>query len=192
MPQYYPYSLYCRFEEFPARTRYTCGRAFDALPLCPYSYGSRVECRQTPLSGAIQGELVQGGDLPRYEIIYSDTGLDEEFGLKVSSYGHGMFYIADLNTDDYQTLAVIKGIRVEAAGLRKAFETMDVWETRIPLDAALVKIPQELDVAWREDAAFGRFSAVWYAGDAPEGEEVLRVDMQLAGPAYIGIHGGES
>jgi len=191
MPQFYPLSLYCRFEGFPARTRYTCGRAFDALPLCPYSHGSRVECRTTPLSGQIQGELVMGSDLPLYEIIYSDTGSDEEFGLKTSSYGHGIFYL-DSEDAAYLSLAVVKGVRVEAPGLRKPFETRDVWETRIPAGEGMWEIPQELGVVWREDAEPGRFSVVWFAGDAPAGEAVLTADTQLSGPGYLTIQAGAS
>lgn len=183
--------MHCRFEGFPARARFTCGQAFDGLAGCPYSFGSRVDCFQTPASRTLQGELVKREYLPAYEMIYSDTGEDENFGLKIASYGYGTFYEAGWE-DPFYSLAVVKGIRVEAAGLTKAFETLDVWETKIPVETSLWSDLETPGAVWREDADSGRFAAVWYAGEAPGGLVTVKGNLQLAGPAYVRVFGDAS
>lgn len=191
MTEKYPISMHCRFEGFPARARFTCGPAFDALSGCPYSYGSRVDCAQTPASRTLQGDLLQGECLPVYEMIYSDTGEDENFGLKVASYGYGTFYAAGW-ADPFYSLAVVKGIRLEAAGFARAFETLDLWETKIPVETAMWNIEETPAVVWIEGAAQGRFAAVWYAGEAPGGLAAVKGILQLGGPAYVRVFGDAS
>ncbi len=179
----YPQSMLCRFAGFPARIRVICGRAFSETRATPYSFGSRVILSQTPLSGLTQGSLVAGSALPTREIIHSDTGDDTTFDLKVSHYGYGRFYRAR-DADDTYSLAVIKGLRVEAAGINRSFETVDVWTTLIPAASAITDTPGS--TAWPQDAADGAASSItWYQGSAPAGSVSIDGTIQLDGALSI-------
>ena len=190
MADLYPQSQPCRFEGFPPRIRVVCGRAFSERPGTPYSFGSRVTLAQTPKSGQTSGVLAPGQPIPVTEIIYADTGDDDRFHLKVSHYGLGRFYLAAENAARF-SLAVVKGIRLEAAGLNRSFETVDVWETLIPADAPVAAPSVAPDAIWLEDAEDGqdtdRVRATWFAGDIPVGGRIVRGRLQLAGDVAVGF-----
>ena len=142
MKKNYPVSLPVRFEDFPAMFQVTCGHMIPP----PQSFGSRVLIRRTPLCGVVQGQYAEGVALPEFAMIYSDTGSDAAYDLKLSFYGWGTFYVA--NADDaYCTLEIRKGIKVEATGLSKKFETYDLWETRVPASLVLTDSPSLRSVA---------------------------------------------
>lgn len=183
MSDSYPQSMLCRFAGFPARIRVICGRAFSEARATPYSFGSRVTLSQTPLSGVTQGSLVAGSALPTQEIIHSDTGEDTNFDLKVSHYGYGRFYRASADDSTY-SLAIIKGVRIEAAGINRSFETVDVWTTLIPAASTITDTAGS--TAWTQDAADGAAaSVIWYQGSAPAGSVSIDGTIQLDGSVSI-------
>ena len=86
-------------------------------------------------------QFMQLASQPEYStMIYSNTGSDDAFDVKLSFYGWGTFYVAD-SGDAYCHLEVRKGINVEGAGLSKKFEIADVWETLIPSSTILKNVP---------------------------------------------------
>ncbi|MFU2208507.1 hypothetical protein [Solidesulfovibrio sp. C21] len=181
MSDIYPLSMHCRFEGFPARIRVTCGQAFDTARATPYSYGSRVTLSQTPRSGLLSGTLTPGEPLPTLETIYSDTGDDDDFSLKLAHYGYGRFYLPDADASRY-ALALVKGIRVEATGVYRSFETVDIWDTLIPAATDLSKPLAAGDAVYlQDDDGTGRTSVVWYRGDMPAGGIVVTGTLQLGG-----------
>jgi hypothetical protein len=185
MSDIYPLSMHCRFEGFPTRIRVTCGQAFDTARATPYSFGSRVTLSRTPQSGMLSGTLTPGEPLPALATIYADSGDDEDFELKVSHYGYGRFYLPDANAACY-ALAVVKGIRVEATGIYRSFETVDVWDTLLPADADLTASLATPDaVSLQDDGGTGRASVIWYVGDVPTGGIVVTGTLQLGGDVAI-------
>ncbi|WP_029459686.1 hypothetical protein [Solidesulfovibrio alcoholivorans] len=183
MSEIYPQSMHCRFEGFPARVRVACGRAFSEARATPYSFGSRVNLAQTPKSGVLQGACVSGQALPSLEIIYSDTGDDDVFDLKVSHYGYGRFYLPDADSTRY-ALAVIKGVRVEALGIRRAFETVDVWDTLLAADTDLDDVASQGATVQDADASSG-VAVTWFVGDMPAGGLVVTGRLQLGGDTAL-------
>ncbi len=185
MAELYPLSTHCRFEGFPARVRVVCGRAFSQARGTPFSCGSRVDLVQTPASGVLSGTLTPGEPLPALEIVYSDTGADDVFALKLAHYGYGRFYLPAADAATY-ALAVVKGIRVEASGIRRSFETVDVWETRIAAATDLT-VPEAASgtVVVQDADGTGRAGVTWYAGDMPTGGLVVRGHLQLGGLACL-------
>lgn len=185
MSDIYPQSLPCRFEGFPARIRVVCGRAFSEARSTPYSFGSRVTLSQTPRSGQVFGQLAVGQELPLREIIYSDTGDDDVFDLKVSHYGCGRFYLTDAEAAFF-TLAVVKGIRVEAAGVNRSFETVDLWDTLVAATTDLSVPPAPVDAVWLQDADDqNRVRVTWFAGSMPPGGRIVSGRLQLGGEISI-------
>jgi len=183
MSDIYPQSMLCRVAGFPTRIQVICGRAFSEARATPYSYGSRVTLSQTALSGVTQGTLVVGSALPTLEIIHSDTGDDTTFDLKVSHYGYGRFYRAATTATTY-SLAVIKGVRIEAAGINRSFETVDVWTSLIPVATTITDTAGT--TAWSQDADSGAASSVtWYQGTAPAGSVSITGTIQLDGCVSI-------
>lgn len=187
MSDIYPLSMHCRFEGFPARIRVVCGQAFSKARGTPFSFGSRVDLSQTPQSGVPAGTLVPGEPLPALEIVYSDTGDDLVFALKLAHYGYGRFYRA-MARDPCYTLAVVKGLRVEALGICRSFETVDVWETRIPAATDLSSVPVTPDGVVVQDADPGiGTGVVWFGGDVPPGDLVVGGSLQLGGQVRLQI-----
>lgn len=185
MPEAYPLSLPCRFEGFPGRIRVVCGPAFDDLRGCPYSFGSRVICRRTPLCGLAQGDYVPGSALPRQDMIFSDTGADDDFSLKISFTGYGTFHLA-APTDARYSLAVVKGLRVEAFGLDRSFEITDLWETGIVAETDLSLPPPMPGMVWVDDEAReSTYAVTWYGGQGTAGFASLAGVLQLGGAAFL-------
>jgi hypothetical protein len=183
MSDIYPFSMHCRFEDFPARIRVTCGPAFSEARATPYSFGSRVDLVQTPKSGVLAGTLTPGEPLPTLETIYADTGDDDVFDLKLAHYGYGRFYLGSDEAAFY-SLAVIKGMRVEATGIRRSFETVDVWNTRVPVETDLSELPDFLgNVVLQDTDPFNRMSVAWFVGDMPAEGIVIRGSRQIEGEA---------
>ena len=180
MSDIYPQSMHCRFEGFPARIKVVCGRAFSEARATPYSFGSRVILTRTAKSGVLQGNLVAGESLPVLEVIHSDTGDDTAFDLKVSHYGHGRFYLASAG-DGFYSLAVIKGVRVEATGIFRSFETVDVWNTRIPAATDLSVTGSLPEAVIRQDSDNG---ITWIPGSA-SGSGAITGVLQLDGTISI-------
>jgi len=180
MSDIYPQSLHCRFEGFPARIKVVCGRAFSEARATPYSFGTRVILSQTPKSGRLQGTLVPGESLPTFELIYSDTGDDAVFDLKISHYGHGRFYLAATG-DAFSSLAVIKGVRIEATGINRSFETVDVWNTRLPATTDLSVTGNLPEAVWSQDSDTG---ITWIPGTATNADAINGV-LQLDGNISI-------
>lgn len=188
MADIYPLSMHCRFEGFPARLRVVCGQAFSKARATPYSFGSRVTLVQTPKSGVMAGTLTPGEPLPVLETIYSDTGDDDAFDLKLAHYGYGRFYLPTTEAVRY-ALAVVKGLRVEAAGIFRSFETVDVWDTLIAAETDLTTIPvgvPESVVVQNADGA-SRTSVAWFTGNMPQGGLVVSGRLQLGGEVHIQI-----
>ena len=185
MADIYPQSMLCRFEGFPGRLRVTCGRAFAAMRVSPYAFGSRVVLTQTPVSGVMQGVLVSGQPLPDCAMVYSDSGSDEIFDLKLSHYGYGRFYLPTSGASCY-SLSIVKGLRVEAAGIRRSFETVDVWETLIPASADLGAVASVGSVIVQDADGAG---VLWFVGDVPAGGTVVAGRLQLGGDVGLRIGG---
>lgn len=179
----YPQSMPCRFEGFPARVRVVCGRAFSEARATPFSFGSRVTLLRTPKSGVPSGPLTPGEALPEIAVVYSDTGDDAAFNLKVSHYGHGRFYLPAAGAPFY-ALAVVKGVRVEAAGVRRSFETVDLWDTLVPASADLARPGDMPDAISLQDGG-GASSVAWFAGDVPSGARIVAGRLQLGGDIFI-------
>lgn len=189
MADIYPLSVPCRFEGFPGRIRIVCGPAFDDLRGCPYSFGSRVVCASTPASGVVQGVYLPGAALPRYEMVYSDTGDDTAFDMKIAFYGHGIFHLEGPGAT-YYSLAVIKGLRIEAAGLHRSFEIVDNWETGIAAAADLTTPPPLPGmVRLDEEARSAGYGVTWYGGRGRAGYVALNGVLQLGGEAHLRLGG---
>lgn len=185
MVEAYPLSLPCRFDGFPGRIRVTCGPAFDDLRGCPYSFGSRVTCARTPLCGVAQGDYLPGSALPRQEMIFSDTGSDTAFDLKIAFTGHGTFHLAAPGDERY-SLAVIKGLRVQAFGLDRTFEITDLWETGIVAETDLTVPPPLPGMVWvDENARQGAYAVTWYGGRGQAGYAAINGRLQLGGAAHL-------
>lgn len=183
----YPQSMLCRFEGFPADIEVICGQAFSEARATPYSLGSRVILSQTPKSGQLQGTLVAGQALPTLEMLYSDTGDDSIFDLKVAHYGYGRFYLAATDAT-YYSLSIIKGMRIEATGINRSFETVDVWTTCIPAATDLSDPGTTPDTVWTQDAdATTASSVTWYAGTAGSGTVTITGQLQLGGDVVIAL-----
>ena len=185
MAEIYPRSMLCRFEGFPARIRVVCGRAFSETRGTPLSFGSRVTLVRTPKSGVVSGALVPGEALPVCELVYADSGDDDRFDLKVSHYGYGRFYLPQTGASRY-ALAIVKGIRVEAAGINRSFETVDNWETLIPASVDLSRPAAVPDAVWLQDAAAtNRLRVAWFVGSVPTGGRIVSGRLQLGGDVCL-------
>lgn len=87
----YPASAHCDFADFPVGLEVRLGaRAGEAV--AGASLGTRLGLAQTPHSGFVQGVLSPGSPLPDLAMVYSDTGSDSDFSLKLSFDGFTSFY----------------------------------------------------------------------------------------------------
>jgi len=98
------------------------------------SLGSKFILTRTPKCGVPEGNYVVGGDLPGCRMIYSDTGSDAYFNIKVSFLGYGTFYKLT-NSDTYLRFQVYKAISIEtpSSGEKVFGDTFDC-ETLVPAD----------------------------------------------------------
>lgn len=128
----YPNSIHCAQTDFPLLIEVRCG---IMAPL-PYSLGSKLVLTRTPIAGVPQGAYVDGEALPELYMSYSDNGLDEGYGLRLSFYSWATFYVANVD-DEKCTLEVRHGVLYETENMAKRFEVYDTWETLIPSSEAL-------------------------------------------------------
>jgi hypothetical protein len=157
MKEVYPISLPVRYDGYPAAIKMTCGQKIPA----PYSYGSQVILYRTPLCGVAQGAYVEDSALPAYAMIFSDTGNDDDYTIKLSFYGWGTFYVANAG-DAYCHLEVRKGVKIECGSLAKKFETTDIWETRIPSSTVLSsETVKSVSVSYEDDSSNPSLTIYW-------------------------------
>lgn len=127
----YPQSIPCAFDGFPAAMMMTAGAKISEI-VPSASFGSRFKLTRTPKCGVAQGDYVVGSALPECRMIYSDTGSDDDFTIKVSFLGYGTFYKVT-NSDLFLRFMVYKAIAIETptAGKEVFGDTFDC-ETFIP------------------------------------------------------------
>lgn len=123
------------FKDFPRTFKLVCGPSITELG-GPWTAGSRIILAQTPLSKVHDGTYATGCHLPDYKIIYSDTGLDDDFKIKYIEYGWGSFLKSDganyfLLVEKYCEL--ISGYN----GVTKVFQLTKTTTTQIPKTQSL-------------------------------------------------------
>lgn len=107
----YPQSKNCSFSGFPSALEVRLGDlASSEITGC--TMGSKRKLFQTPKSGVPQGSYVEGESLPDCRIIYTDTGSDDEFTMKVSFFGYYTYY-KRFSSDTYLRLFSYKAIAIE-------------------------------------------------------------------------------
>lgn len=126
----YPQSIPCTFSGFPAALDIRMGSSGGDI-VAGASLGSKFTLIRTPKCGFPQGNYVVGSPLPEYRMIYSDTGSDDVFTIKVSFIGYGTFYILT-NADTHLRFQVYKAIAIETAAGEKVFCDTFNCETLIP------------------------------------------------------------
>jgi hypothetical protein len=161
----YPQSMSCRFDGFPQQIEIRCGdRVAELSPL--FSFGSKVILSQTPSSGQELGWMPDQDDSDSYydvsidynsatgqytyvkvykgvndvRKIYTDTGNDWTYGLKVSFLGRGTFFTKS-NTDQFYSFCVYKAIRVESSsGSVVEFGDNFTCATQVPISVDLASM----------------------------------------------------
>jgi hypothetical protein len=91
MKSTYPESLNMWLKDFPKSFQLVCGKKFNDLP-GPWQHGSRINFAATPLSKQDQGDYANGEQLPIKRAIYTNTGDEDTWDIRVNMYGHGTFY----------------------------------------------------------------------------------------------------
>ena len=130
-PNYGP-ADHCRFNDYPKKIRLVVGQLL-AENSDLFDYGQTVVLQQTSNSGVLQGDKVVGEELPKKAMIYTDTGLDDSFNLKIEYYGWGEFYLKNAG-DECFSLDITKGMTVKAADWDKeeCFQAVRSGKTKIP------------------------------------------------------------
>lgn len=130
----YPQTIPCSFNNFSVALDIRLGKLAGSL-ISGASLGSKLLLYRTPKCGVAQGDYVVGSALPECRMIYSDTGSDDDFLLKISFIGYGTFYRLT-SSDAYLRFQVYKAIAIEAAAAGELVfgDTFDC-ETLIPADA---------------------------------------------------------
>jgi len=105
-----------------------------------FEVGQTIRLRQTLNSKQVQGDYVVGQPLPDKRVIYTDTGEDENFNLKVSYYGWGEFYLVS-DDADYFSYRMTKGMSIQAGdwSKEKNFETQYFVATEVPNSETMAK-----------------------------------------------------
>lgn len=130
----YPQSIPCAFDNFPVSLDVHLG-TLASSEVEGASLGSKFTLTRTPKCGMAQGAYVVGKELPECRMIYSDTGSDDDFTIKVSFIGYGSFY-KYTDADEYIRFQAYKAIAIETALLgEKVFGEVFNCETLIPADA---------------------------------------------------------
>ncbi len=158
----YPGAVHCHHLNFPQQIRLVVDAKL-ASESSLFDEGQSVILRQTPISGQLQGEQVVGEELPTKRMIYTDTGEDSSFNLKVSYEGWGEWVIEQAEDDTY-TLYIKKGMAVQAGDWEeeKIFRNGIKLKTQVPTtkDLAGVEPPTTMsfniqDYVEPEDDASG-------------------------------------
>ncbi len=140
----YPESIPLRYLNYPTEIDIRLG-AIAASYVPGTSLGTKMTLLQTPKSLVPQGEYVAGSPLPEYRCVYSDTGEDDDFNIKLSFDGYMSFFYfghsdngKDVVFDEYYTLYLYKSIIVETKN-GGWVENWDEWEfeTLIPTNVDL-------------------------------------------------------
>jgi len=126
----YPQSIPCSFDNFPVAIDIRMGPSAGDI-VSGASLGTKFTLTRTPKCGVAQGDYVVGSALPECRMIYSDTGSDEDFTVKVSFLGYGTFYKLT-EADEYLRFQVYKAIAIETASGEKVFGDTFDCETLIP------------------------------------------------------------
>ena len=132
-PNYGP-ADHVRFEDYPERIQIVVG-SFLADETEMFTEGQPIVLYKTPKSGVAQGSYVVDEPLPDKRVVFTDTGEDDTFNLKITHYGWGEFYIGDVNNDDYLRLKMTKGMTVLSSEWEeeKVFAAHWYGDTRIPI-----------------------------------------------------------
>lgn len=154
MESTYPGANNCTFLGFPDYLAIRVGSL-----LVPYldgaSVGTRINLLPTPKSGVLQGTLTIGGAIPLLEMIYSDTGSDDNFVLKLSFFGTYAFY-KYLSTDAHFRFLLRKGIRIEAGELSQEFQDVIDCQTKVTSHASTIAaFPHPIAVTGLTEATTG-------------------------------------
>ena len=130
-PNYGP-GDHCQFNDYPQKISLVVGQKL-ASESGLFKEGQLVVLQQTPLSGQEQGDKVVGEELPKKAMIYTDTGEDDSFNLKIGYYGWGEFYLVSPD-DGYYSLQITKGMVLQAGdwGSPNDFQIYYHGTTRIP------------------------------------------------------------
>lgn len=110
----YPHGVLLDFSSFPDRLRVVLGEAGASL-VPGASFGTAFVLSQTPKSGVMQGVIAENATLPDRRVIYSDTGSDGTFSIKVSFGCYGSFFVA-ARDDAFLTFQVFRSIIIETPG----------------------------------------------------------------------------
>lgn len=136
MKSNYPASLNSWLKDYPKSFQLVCGKEFDNLA-GPWNHGSRINFLATPLSKQDQGEYANGRVLPTKEAIYTNTGFEDSWDIRITMFGHGTFY-AISGVDNY-FLQAEKYFKIESIHFDFIqFSHVDTHETQIP---TTVEIP---------------------------------------------------
>lgn len=129
----YPQSIPCYFDNFPAALEIRLGKLAGSI-IEGTSLGSRFVLRRTPNFCVPQSEYIAGSALPDCRAIYSDTGNDDDFVLKVSFFGHGTFY-KKTESDKHLMFEVYKAIAIKTQTIKEIiFGSSFTCETLIDSD----------------------------------------------------------
>jgi hypothetical protein len=133
----FPASLNCWFNGFPEQILITCGSAFETVG-GPEKTGTKLVLTQTTDSMVPQSEYVEGNALPDVAAIYTDTGDDDTFQMKVKMAGHGTFFAG---AEDNYWLEILKTISIQTAELEeKIFEKKTYAYTQIPTSTEITGV----------------------------------------------------
>jgi len=161
----YPQSIPCSFDNFPAALDVRLGHLASSL-IAGDSLGSKLLLYRTPKCGVAQGDFAVGSALPECRMIYSDTGSDTDFTLKVSFIGYGTFYKLT-SSDTYLRFQVYKAIAIETptAGEKVFGDTFDC-ETLIPAgtDTTALFIYDGSTIQYTEPTTATGSGAFWLDG----------------------------
>lgn len=108
----YPGAVHNHFINYPQAIRVVINAQL-ASEMSLFEEDDTVVLQQTPTSGQLQGDLVVGEELPTKRIVYTDTGDDSSYNLKVAYEGWGEFLVEQAG-DSYYTLYIKKGIAIQA------------------------------------------------------------------------------
>lgn len=135
----YPESTHCRMTGYPQKIRVMIDARMAEET--PYAYKQCVVLQQTFNSFKLQGSYVKGEELPVYRAIYSDTGSDDNYDLKVTFGGWGTYYIKN-SSDKYYSIERKRIMTVQVSGWddEKIFSNIERIYTSIPVSKSIADI----------------------------------------------------
>lgn len=138
-PKYGP-GEHCSFDEYPDKVAVTINNLM-AEETELFTSGQMVILKKTPKHLKLQGSLVLDEELPEQRAVYTDTGDDDDFSLKVTYYGWGEFSIKGEPGEEKVLLTVTKGITIQSGDWEeeKPFEIYETGETPIDPGASFLQ-----------------------------------------------------